>query len=113
MTDTVTAVARRPQIGYDTFTDLPVPAVVEIARCGGGQLAVVFDGDLDDTQVAAVKARMESVDDADQAARAALAGDRDALASTPLPETLEDVIALVDQLRTAVVDGLSYLLGDQ
>lgn len=54
-------------LGLDSFADITDAAVLEITALG-----VLFDGDLDLDAVLAVWERMESRDDADKAARAAL-----------------------------------------
>lgn len=70
---TVLAVAAR-SIGYDTFADLlPDGCRVESVRKEGALLAVTFDADLEPAVVQAIRDRMTSRDDADQAERARIA----------------------------------------
>lgn len=57
----------RPRLNYGSFADITDAPLVSISATG-----LEFDGDLTLEQVAAICARMESTDDADQAARAAL-----------------------------------------
>lgn len=70
---------RRRVVGPDTFADL---TDVPVALDGITLTGITFDGDLTPSEADAVWARMESSDDADQAARAALraAGDATNLA---------------------------------
>lgn len=83
---------RRSQIGVDSFSDITDSPVLDIAPCAAGT-AVTFDGDLDANQIAAIRARMESTDDADQAERASLRADRDALpAGDPLRRLYDYVL---------------------
>ena len=70
---------------YADITDAPLVA--------WGRDFLEFDGDLTEEQQAAIWARMESRDDADQAARAALRADRDALdPDDPLRRTINYVL---------------------
>lgn len=66
---------RRP-ISLNLYADITGPDV-SLVRWGKDFLE--FDGVLSSEQVAAIWARMESTDDVDQAKRAALRADRDAL----------------------------------
>lgn len=88
MTDsTVVSVCPRRPYGFDTVTDLTDGVKpVSISRPdAAGCVAFTFDVDLDAATVEAVWARLESTDDADQAARAVLRAHRDALdAEDPL-----------------------------
>lgn len=67
---------RRRSVGPDTFADITTAAVTRIDSEG-----VTFDATLTAAQVDAVWSRMESTDDIDQAKRAQLRTDRDALAA--------------------------------
>lgn len=84
----------------DMFADLGLWPVREWDKASG-VTTLVFDGDLDAPIVAAIRARMTSRDDADQAARANLAALRDSVTADP---SLENVAALA----TAVA---AYVLG--
>lgn len=67
---TVCADAARP-IGADSFADITdVPASVAVSD---GKVAVTFDAELTPEQVTAVRDRMTSTDDVDQAERAKIA----------------------------------------
>lgn len=70
---TVSADAARP-IGADSFADLPglAEAAASVAVVDG-KVAVTFDAELTEAQVVAVRDRMTSRDDADQADRAKIA----------------------------------------
>ncbi len=61
----------------DMYADITGPGVA--VRRGRDFQGLEFDADLDPWQVAAIKDRMESKDDVDQARRAALRADRDEL----------------------------------
>ena len=92
MSTTVTAAAAR-SIGYDTFTDLlPEGCRVEAVRKEGALLAVTFSGELDAATVTAIRDRMTSRDDTDQARRAQLRADRDALADDDPLRRLYDYV---------------------
>jgi hypothetical protein len=88
----VSAVMKRTYT-VDMFDDLNVPP--HVRTYVKPVTTLTFDEDLTDEQRAAVWARMESADDGDQARRAELRADRDAL-----PED--------DRLRRLY----DYLLGD-
>ncbi len=90
----VVAVARRP-VNSGSFADI-TDATASVSR-RGSQMAVTFDADLSDGQVAAVLARMGSTDDADQADRAAtraLLAEVEALA-VDQPDPVRDLLARV------------------
>lgn len=59
----------RPKIGYSAFVDL---TAVPVASGGIARDGVTFDGDLTPVEYDAVWARMTSLDDDDQSARADL-----------------------------------------
>jgi hypothetical protein len=89
---TVTASAMRP-ISSDMFLDITGPdCAVTSIRADGSDLTVTFDGDLTDAQVQAIRDRMTSRDDTDQAARANLAT---LGAAVKAGATLENVAALL------------------
>lgn len=69
----VSGPVRRASLGLDSFADLTDVPLVAIGRDG-----LTFDGELTPVQAQAIWARMESADDADQAARAILRNADDA-----------------------------------
>lgn len=71
MTRTVTAVAARP-VSYGMFDDLPGVPPVESFTSRGPETVVTFAAPLTDGQAAAVRDRLTSRDDAQQAERASL-----------------------------------------
>lgn len=85
-------------VGPDSFADLTGPDVPVTFLPNG----LSFDADLDEPTVAAIRARMTSRDDADEAQRRNLAALRDAVASDP---SLENVATLA----TATA---AYVLGE-
>lgn len=99
MSTVVSSIAVRP-INASSFDDLTcgVPALVEV---DGSELRVTFDADLDPATVEAVRARMATRDDADQAARANLANLRDTAATGDL-----------ESVRTLTLALTAYLLGE-
>jgi len=90
-------------VGPDSFLDITGPDVAVTSFDGG----VTFDADLNAEQIAAVRARMASRDDADQAARAHLSDLRTAASAADL--TTPDGLEALRALLTAEAD---YLLGD-
>lgn len=76
---TVSAVMRR-SYSPTMFDDLNLPAHTRAWDKPTAVTTLTFVGELTDAQVDAVWARMESTNDADQAARAVLRADHDALA---------------------------------
>lgn len=70
---TVLTVRPRRSVGFDSFVDLTDVAVTEIQQVSGGQIRVMFAADLAPEVEALVRARMDSVDAADEIARADLA----------------------------------------
>ena len=89
-------------VGPDSFLDITGPEVAVTSFDGG----VTFGADLSLEQIAAVRARMASRDDADQAARANLADLRTIAAAADLT-TPAGLVALRDY-SVALGD---YLLG--
>lgn len=65
-------------ISPTSFVDITEVEVLDIVPVGD-ETAVIFDGELDAAQVAAVLNRMDSTGPADEVARADLKADRDAL----------------------------------
>lgn len=102
-------VVRRP-LNLTTFADITGPDVRLVTPIRSDYLE--FDGDLTAEQQTQIWERMTSLDDADQAARESIRAARDTLLAAPAPETLEDAITLIELLRTAVLDGLNYFVGD-
>lgn len=98
---TVTARAGR-SVGYSTFDDLTPGAGVSDILTKDGLTTVTFDGTLAPAQVDAVRARMESRDDADQTRRANLAALR-AAAAAPTATT--------DDVKALALAVAAYLLG--
>jgi len=90
-------------VGPDSFLDITGPDVAVTSFDGG----VTFDADLSAEQITAVRARMASRDDADQAARANLADLRTAATSADLATP-----AGLAALRAATTAAIDYLLGD-
>lgn len=92
-------------VGLDSFADITdVPLVVP----GGiDRKGLLFDGDLTDEQVGDIWWRMTSVDTGDEESRRNLAAVRDTASAADLatPEGL-------DALRCALIDAISYRLGD-
>lgn len=106
---TVSAVMRRSYTA-DMFADLGLPP--HARTYDKPVTTLTFDGVLTAAEQEAVWARMESADDADQGRRANLRADRDAVLTAADPTTLDEALAMIALLRTAVVDGLNYVLGD-
>ncbi|MGZ4518944.1 MAG: hypothetical protein ACXVXP_00055 [Mycobacteriaceae bacterium] len=96
MTTLVTGSLRR-SVSDDTFADLPGMAGVEVTAITAA--GVEFSSNLTPAQIAAVRDRMASTCDADQAARAHLATLRAAVTGTDSTSLL--LVALAD-----------YVLGD-
>lgn len=93
------------------FDDLGLPAHTRTWDKATGVTTLTFAEALTSEQAEQVWARMESADDVDQAARASLRALRDATEDAPTPTTLEDALAQVGLLRSAVVGALTYWLG--
>lgn len=100
MTTTLVSGRRVRKGGSDVYADLLPEGVRLIGFPPDGLL---FDGVLSDEQASAIRDRMESTDDADQARRAELRTLRDAVVAAP---TLENVAALQ-------VANTNYALGDE
>lgn len=83
-------------VGFDSFADI---TELEVVSFEGG---VTFDGALTPEQVAQVRARMTSRDDADQTARANLAALRTAAAAPT---------ATTDDVKALALAVSAYLLG--
>lgn len=108
---TVSAVMARSYTP-DMFDDLELPPHTRDRDPVTRVTTLVFDADLTPEQAGAVWARMESIDDVDQARRAGLRAGRDALAGAEDPASLEEALALIAMLKAAVVDSLDYWLGE-
>lgn len=76
---TVYGTVRRRGLTLDAFTDVTGPEVLIVAPIKADR--IVFNAEITAEQVHAIWLRMESTDDADQARRAQLRTDRDALAA--------------------------------
>lgn len=96
-------------IRMDTFADITdVPLVVPGGITPSGLL---FDGDLTDLEVAAIWDRMTSRNDTDQAERANLRADLEAVQAASPPTTLVEALAVIALLMTAIEDAMGYWLG--
>lgn len=82
----------------DAFADITDVEVVAIDWADAGQLRVTFDGDLTDVQALAVRLRITSCDDADEARRVAAA--RFLLVESP---SLADVARQVRRLTSLLL----------
>lgn len=101
----VTAVPAR-DIGAGDFADIaPDVKDVEVAWTKDGSLRVTFDGDLTKDQAAAVRRRIMTADDEEEALRALceafLATDPDTLDLPTLARSGQVLVRLVLKLRTA------------
>jgi hypothetical protein len=75
---TISAVMRRPY-SQDLFDDLDLPAHVRSYSAATDVTTLTFDSPLTGPQAAAVLARIDATDDADQERRAQLRADREPL----------------------------------
>ena len=102
----VTEVSARPapgrEVAFDSFADLTDTEVIGVVWVADGFLRVTFDGALDDAEVAAVRRRLVSATEAEEALRAAceayLLHD-----TTPGPDELHQQLLRLTQLLTKVV----------
>jgi hypothetical protein len=96
----------------DMFDDLTAPALLVEWPMVDGARTLTFDADLPPEVVTAIRARMTSRDDDDQAARANIAALRDAVDAHPEPTDLAGVIALLADIKALEVASACYLLGE-
>jgi len=94
---------RERAFGLDTFADITGPDVAFTLRPDG----IDFDADLTAAQVSAIRARMTSRDDVDQATRANLADLRTAASAADLTTS-----GGLEALRALLLAEADYLLGD-
>lgn len=100
-TTRIIAVPRRPY-GYDAYLDLhPVPPL-NITETPGGRLAVTFAGVLAPAVVAAIRGRITSTDDDDQAARLTLRAAFIDYRTTPTAATLAKLVTAL--VRAHLID---------
>ena len=109
-TTTITATMRRSYTA-DMFDDLNVGPHVRAWDKATGVTTLTFDAALDNPTAEAIRCRMTSRDDTDQAARATLKGQRDAVVSLANAEQV-DTAALVAAVADLAVMATNYALGD-
>jgi hypothetical protein len=104
-TTTVIAPMRR-SFQADMFVDLTGPDVAVVKTVGKPCWTFVFDAVLSEETVAAIRGRVTSTDDVDEAARAGMRGLRGQLLA------LVDLDPVTQLLVDATVAGLNYQLGE-